>query len=72
MLRSFGSPGIVGVMRQSGCEVPEWMLRLKAKPKKACVWVQSLVRAHRGLEDLRATSSMWPRHRDVLQHDPAS
>ncbi|CAE7240420.1 ddx52, partial [Symbiodinium pilosum] len=25
---------IVGVMRQSGCEVPDWMLRLKAKPKK--------------------------------------
>eukprot|EP00439_Symbiodinium_sp_Y106_P039169 s1418_g4.t2 len=25
---------IVGVMRQSGCEVPEWMLRLKARPKK--------------------------------------
>ncbi|CAE7283547.1 ddx52 [Symbiodinium natans] len=25
---------IVGVMRQSGCEVPEWMLRLKAKSKK--------------------------------------
>merc|ERR1712176_72651 len=25
---------IVGVMRQSGCEVPEWMLRLKAKRKK--------------------------------------
>jgi len=24
---------IVGVMRQSGCEVPEWMLRLKPKPK---------------------------------------
>merc|ERR1719277_1169036 len=26
--------GIVGVMRQSGCEVPEWMLRLKPKSKK--------------------------------------
>ncbi|CAE7946998.1 ddx52 [Symbiodinium sp. KB8] len=25
---------IVGVMRQSGCEVPEWMLRLKARSKK--------------------------------------
>uniref|UniRef100_A0A7S2IUL6 RNA helicase n=1 Tax=Alexandrium andersonii TaxID=327968 RepID=A0A7S2IUL6_9DINO len=25
---------IVGVMRQSGCEVPEWMLRLKNRPKK--------------------------------------
>merc|ERR1712083_706655 len=25
---------IVGVMRQSGCEVPEWMLRLKRKQKK--------------------------------------
>merc|ERR1712129_515492 len=25
---------IVGVMRQSGCEVPEWMLRLKARNKK--------------------------------------
>jgi len=25
---------IVGVMRQSGCEVPDWMLRLKRKPKK--------------------------------------
>lgn len=25
---------IVGVMRQSGCEVPEWMLRLKQKNKK--------------------------------------
>lgn len=25
---------IVGVMRQSGCEVPEWMLRLKPKSKK--------------------------------------
>ena len=27
--------GIVGVMRQSGCEVPDWMLRLKPKSKKA-------------------------------------
>merc|ERR1712151_149126 len=26
--------GIVGVMRASGCEVPEWMLRLKKQPKK--------------------------------------
>merc|ERR1712157_278155 len=26
---------IVGVMRQSGCEVPDWMLRLKSKSKKA-------------------------------------
>jgi ATP-dependent RNA helicase DDX52/ROK1 len=26
--------GIVGVMRQSGCEVPEWMLRLKPKNKR--------------------------------------
>merc|ERR1712113_560688 len=26
--------GIVGVMRQSGCDVPEWMLRLKPKSKK--------------------------------------
>merc|ERR1712039_327802 len=26
---------IVGVMRQSGCEVPEWMLRLKPRTKKA-------------------------------------
>jgi len=26
---------IVGVMRQSGCEVPEWMLRLKPMNKKA-------------------------------------
>eukprot|EP00933_Yihiella_yeosuensis_P056918 TRINITY_DN5637_c0_g1_i2.p1 TRINITY_DN5637_c0_g1~~TRINITY_DN5637_c0_g1_i2.p1 ORF type:complete len:562 (-),score=141.04 TRINITY_DN5637_c0_g1_i2:304-1989(-) len=25
---------IVGVMRQSGCEVPEWMLRLKPKSKR--------------------------------------
>eukprot|EP00434_Breviolum_minutum_P020586 symbB.v1.2.018152.t1/scaffold1415.1/size121899/5 len=25
---------IVGVMRQSGCEVPDWMLRLKPKSKK--------------------------------------
>lgn len=25
---------IVGVMRQSGCEVPEWMLRLKQRSKK--------------------------------------
>merc|ERR1712070_867940 len=25
---------IVGVMRQSGCEVPEWMLRLKPRTKK--------------------------------------
>lgn len=25
---------IVGVMRQSGCEVPEWMLRLKPRSKK--------------------------------------
>mmetsp|Transcript_39464 Transcript_39464/g.113433 ORF Transcript_39464/g.113433 Transcript_39464/m.113433 type:complete len:583 (-) Transcript_39464:164-1912(-) len=25
---------IVGVMRQSGCEVPEWMLRLKSKSRK--------------------------------------
>eukprot|EP00931_Biecheleriopsis_adriatica_P038053 TRINITY_DN21823_c0_g1_i1.p1 TRINITY_DN21823_c0_g1~~TRINITY_DN21823_c0_g1_i1.p1 ORF type:complete len:570 (+),score=130.49 TRINITY_DN21823_c0_g1_i1:84-1793(+) len=25
---------IVGVMRQSGCEVPDWMLRLKPKTKK--------------------------------------
>merc|ERR1719291_703686 len=25
---------IVGVMRQSGCEVPEWMLRLKSKKKR--------------------------------------
>lgn len=25
---------IVGVMRQSGCEVPEWMLRLKNRSKK--------------------------------------
>ena len=27
--------GIVGVMRQSGCEVPGWMLRLKQRSKKA-------------------------------------
>lgn len=26
---------IVGVMRQSGCEVPDWMLRLKPKSKQA-------------------------------------
>jgi len=26
--------GIVGVMRQSGCEVPDWMLRLKPRSKK--------------------------------------
>jgi len=26
---------IVGVMRQSGCEVPDWMLRLKPRSKKA-------------------------------------
>merc|ERR1711972_1133388 len=26
---------IVGVMRQSGCEVPDWMLRLKPQSKKA-------------------------------------
>jgi ATP-dependent RNA helicase DDX52/ROK1 len=26
--------GIVGVMRQSGCEVPEWMLRLKNRSKQ--------------------------------------
>merc|ERR1711972_1058764 len=25
---------IVGVMRQSGCEVPEWMLRLKPQNKR--------------------------------------
>ena len=31
--------GIVGVMRQSGCEVPAWMLRLKSRSKKVRVRV---------------------------------
>ena len=31
---------IVGVMRQSGCDVPEFMLRLKKKSKKELVHVR--------------------------------